>query len=298
MSLATQVSSATGISDPEGSLIPPHLASREQTWVDVGLALTGYPPSAVYARLLRETSLLIGSGQADLCLFVHKPPGLRWRLRVAANRPLAALRASATAAAGRILDPASILPAVYEPQQTLFGGPRSMEFVHQTWCTDSMLWMRWHARHDRPTVTTRWELSFGVLAHLFRNLGVVGWEDREVWNCLAEETGRRLAEREWSRPEVQGAARSLRVLWNAAWRAPGTLPRPVGEPIAGDLDYFAARANPMLSQWHATCLSLPTAQHALTPRRAAAYWTVFHWNRAGLSAGQQALAAQALAGRV
>jgi Lantibiotic biosynthesis dehydratase C-term len=223
---------------------------------------------------------------------------VRWRLRVAAGRPLDRLSEAATAAAGRVLGPDLVRSAVYEPQQTLFGGPLSMEFVHQTWSADSMLWMRWHAQQTRPLTMARWELSFSVLAQVFSKLGVVGWEDREVWNCLVEETGRRLAEREWSRPEVVAVARSLRDRWDSVWGTPSAPPRPYGGANAGHLHDFATHAGPVLSRWHAECLSAPAAGHALTPRKAAAYWTVFHWNRAGLAAAQQALAAQTLAGRL
>ena len=97
---------------------------------------------------------------------------------------------------------------------------------------------------------------------------------------------------------VVTVARSLRDRWDSAWGTPSAPPRPYGGATAGHLHDFATQAGPVLARWHAECLSVPAAGHALTPRKAAAYWTVFHWNRAGLAAAEQALAAQTLAGRL
>lgn len=261
--------------------------------------LARLPPSPeIYQRLLDETQSLQVTGHAGLCMFIHKPPGLRWRLDVPDQAPLTELREAATAAAARIVGADHVRSAVYEPQQALFGGERSMRFVHRTWSADSVLWMRWHAQIPRPSPTRRWDLSLKVLAHVFTQLGVVGWEDREVWDCVSEDTGRRLAEREWTRPEVAALAGSIRSHWDTIWRGAARQDRASGAEPPGDaLRDFVHHTGPVLADWHAQCLTNPLTHHPLTPRRAAAYWTVFHWNRAGLTSAQQALAAQALAGR-
>jgi hypothetical protein len=282
--------------EAEDALIPPHRCGYGDPWVDIGLELTGFPPAPeVYGQLLHETEQLRDAGQADLSFFIHKPPGLRWRLQAADGTHLPELRRAATAAAARIVTPDRVRTAVYEPQAALFGGTRSMRFVHRTWSADSALWMRWHARQTPPSATERWDLSFGVLSRVFVALGVVGWEDREVWDCVSEDTGRRLAAKEWTRPQVLAAARSLSSRWDAVW---GTSRQ---QPFAGSgaaeriLHEFSLRAAPTLADWY-DLLSRPSTRHPLTPRRAAAYWTVFHWNRAGLTAAQQALTAETLAG--
>lgn len=293
----------------DDTLIPPHRAAWRDTWVDVGLDLPGYPPPpAVYRQLLDETRGLRLTGQAALCFFVHKPPGLRWRLQTAGSTTPVELRRAATAAAGRIVGADRVRSAVYEPQQALFGGEHSMGFVHRTWSADSLLWMGWHAGTGRPSAAGRWDLSFRALAHVFTRLGVVGWEDREVWDCVSEDTGRRLAEHEWARPEVVALSGSLRSHWNSVWGAPrversaetgagASSTGPDGDRGLDLVREFAADTGPVFADWHAQCLSRPLVRHPLTPRRAAAYWTVFHWNRAGLTSAQQALAAQTLAGR-
>ncbi|MFD3492685.1 lantibiotic dehydratase C-terminal domain-containing protein [Streptomyces sp. NPDC058690] len=283
----------------EDTLIPPHRAGHRDLWVDIGLTLPTYPPSPeIYQRLLDETQRLQVTGHAGLCLFIHKPPGLRWRIDAPDEAPLAELREAATAAAARIVGADRVRSAVYEPQQALFGGERSMRFVHRTWSADSLLWMRWHAQIPHPSPARRWDLSFKVLAHVFTQLGVVGWEDREVWDCVSEDTGRRLAEHEWTRPEVAALAGSLRSHWDTIWRAAAHQHRTAGTAVPDDaLREFVHHTGPVLADWHAQCLTNPVARHPLTPRRAAAYWTVFHWNRAGLTSAQQALAAQTLAGR-
>jgi thiopeptide-type bacteriocin biosynthesis protein len=286
----------TASADQDNGLIPPHCVAPPDTWIDIGLEITHYPPAELYLQLLEETQHLLGNGQADQCFFIHKPPGLRWRLHAANETPPADLRRAATAAAGRIVNQSLVQQAVYEPQQALFGGPLSMRFVHQSWCEDSLLWMRWHAENPHPPTTQRWDMSFRALAHVFTQLKVVGWEDREVWNHISQDTSRRLADHEWMRPQVVALARSLHDRWDQVWGTPHALPDPAQRsPI---LDAFDQHTSPVLSAWYDQCLSRPGTHQPLTPRRAAAYWSVFHWNRAGLTAAQQSLAAQALSGRL
>ncbi|KKD07600.1 MULTISPECIES: lantibiotic dehydratase C-terminal domain-containing protein [unclassified Streptomyces] len=279
------------------TLIPPHRAAPRSPWVDIGLILTDYPPAThVYEQLLHETELLHGTGHASACFFIHKPPGLRWRLSAMADMPLSELREAAVAAAARVVGPDRVRSAVYEPQEVLFGGSRSMHFVHRTWSADSRLWMRWHAaRGGRATSGERWELSFRVLARVYAALGVVGWEDREVWDRVCRDTGRRLTEHAWARPEVVSLARALQERWGDAWGTPARGPGPERDGLRASLvDEFARTGDDLFRAWHRECLSLPRTHHPLSPRQAAAYWTVFHWNRAGFSAGQQALTAEAL----
>lgn len=285
----------SALPEAEDTLIPPHCCGFRDLWVDIGLELTGFPPAPeVYGQLLYETEQLRSAGLVDLSFFIHKPPGLRWRLQAAGGTHPSELRRTATTAAARIVTPDRVRTAIYEPQAALFGGPQSMRFVHRTWSADSALWMRWHARQTLPSAKERWDLSFGVLSHVFVALGVVGWEDREVWECVSEDTGRRLAEQEWVRPQVLAMGRSLRSRWNAIWGAARQQPF-AGGAAAPILHEFSLRADPTLTDWY-DLLSRPTTRHPLTPRRAAAYWTVFHWNRAGLTAAQQALTAETLAG--
>lgn len=117
----------------DDTLIPPHRATNRDTWVDIGLTLPTYPPTPViYRKLLEETERLQMTGQASLSFFIHKPPGLRWRLQSAADSSPTRLRQAATESAGRIVGADRVRCAVYEPQQALFGGERSMRFVHRT----------------------------------------------------------------------------------------------------------------------------------------------------------------------
>jgi hypothetical protein len=90
-------------------------------------------------------------------------------------------------------------------------------------------------------------------------------------------------------------ARSLHSRWDAIWGASRQQSFAGSGAAARILHEFSRRADPTLADWY-DLLSRPAAQHPLTPRRAAAYWTVFHWNRAGLTAAQQALTAETLTG--
>jgi len=282
----------------DDTLIPPQQAGRRDPWVDIGLALEAYPPAAeVYAHLLRHTGELRERRLADACFFIHKPPGIRWRLHSPRSSSTADLRRAAASSAARIVGAERVRCAVYEPQQALFGGPRSMGYVHRSWDADSQLWLGAHARSARPLpLSARVDLSFRVLSYVFGALGVVGWEDREVWEHVTVDTGRRLAEHEWRRPEVTALAARLAGSWAAVWPAVAQRRPAAGPPPDPLLREFADSGGEALAGWYEECLSRPGTRHLLTPRRAAAYWTVFHWNRTGLPAAHQALIAQTLAG--
>jgi thiopeptide-type bacteriocin biosynthesis protein len=280
----------------DDALVPQTHALHSDTWVDIGLAMKRYPVTPdTYKALLLETKRLLRTEQAATAFFIHKPPGVRWRLQASSSSPPAELRHAAMTAAQRIVGLDRVQAAVYEPQQNLFGGEQSMRLVHQTWCADSLLWLHWYAEHPHSTRQDRWTLSLNVLARVFHQLKVVGWEDREVWGHIRDDTGRRLAEHEWTRPEVVTLAKAIQRQWSQLWGAVGHQPDSAQDGFG--LDVFQRQAAPALTQWHDDCLSRPGTEYLLTPRRGAAYWTVFHWNRAGLPAAQQALIAQTLAGR-
>jgi thiopeptide-type bacteriocin biosynthesis protein len=281
--------------ETEAGLIPPHcVALHCEPWVDIGLSVpdNGFVPE-LYRGLLAETERLQASGHADLFFFVHKPPGLRWRLHAAEGVPLVQLRRTAISAAAGLLGASQVRAAVYEPQQALFGGTNSMDFVHRLWSQDSLLWLRWHA--GLAPLASRWAVSLTVLAHVFNRLGIIGWEDREVWTFITEDTGRRLADHEWTRPEVMRLAAARWDSWEQAWYTSGPAYRFTPTELRMVEDFREA-TEPILSGWRDDCLNQPVTRFPLTPRRAAAYWTVFHWNRARISGAQQALTAQTLAG--
>jgi thiopeptide-type bacteriocin biosynthesis protein len=271
---------------------PPRDESGDEAWVDVGLSLPASPGDRdVYAAVSRTTAGLRAAGLVDLSFFVHKPPGLRWRCHLTPGSCPDAVTAAMAAGVRPVAGPAARL--VYEPQQALFGGGRSMQLVHRTWDADSTMWLSLLAAGPCGR-RVRWTTSLSALTHVLRALGVVGWEDRDVWDRVVRDTGRRLAEQEWARPQVQALAAALRAEWAARWPADdGTAP-----PAPPAVHDFAAAAVPPLELWREECGGRAALDYSLTPRRVAALWTVFHWNRAGLAGAHQALAAQTLAGRL
>ncbi|WP_329028612.1 MULTISPECIES: thiopeptide-type bacteriocin biosynthesis protein [unclassified Streptomyces] len=274
------------------------------SWIQLSLALKRPPAAAVYRTLATATRRLVDGGSADHSFFLHKPPGIRWRLRVPAGTAedipnVGSLSPPAAVLAGQARDlvvraglgDLAVSRAWYEPQQALFGGRRSMEFVHALWSADSRMWLEWHSE-DTPGDPAR--LSLPVLAALFRGLGIQGWEDREIWDLIARETGRRLTPAMWARPDVRQAAARLRETWDRAWTGTGPADGvPQEGRTAGPSRRFREQTEDIVAEWSRT--SFLTGESSVGPRRAAARWTVFHWNRAGLGLGRQALIAEALA---
>jgi thiopeptide-type bacteriocin biosynthesis protein len=242
---------------------------------------------ALYRRLADTARELTGSGAADDFFFLHKPPGLRVRFHAPGPAGAAALREELV----RLLDRerggwAPPVPAVYEPETYLFGGDRSMECVHRLYTADSLAWLDHHTGTRPPA---DWRVSLTLLRAVLDGLGVVGWEHRGVWQAVREETGRRLAGG-LRGTDRERAAAGVRAYWEqsdqgrleelpAAWRA----------RVAAHRDALRAAAE----RWRTGYFESGEAR--IGPRRAAAHWVVFHWNRGRFSAARQGLLTEALA---
>jgi thiopeptide-type bacteriocin biosynthesis protein len=224
--------------------------------------------------------------------FMRKPPGLRLRFELSpeASAEFADVlyeQADSWRADGLI---EAVRPGVYEPESVLFGGPESMRYVHALFTVDSLFWLNYHAlaTPDEPAEPTL--VSLPMLRFLLDGLDVTGWEDLGVWNQVRTATGRQLP----PAADLTGfadVAGGIRRLWyeqnsymeqldparQALLAEHGELLRHGAQRWSSD--YFASRSA------------------TIGPRAAAAYYVVFFWNRAGLSAIEQAIVAESLSVR-
>lgn len=270
------------------------LAARDDaaTWVQRGVGLPDDPERrrVLYGRVAALVRDRLADGTARNAFFLHKPPGLRLRLqRAAAGGDLDDVVDRALTSwqdAGLV---GTVEHGVYEPESTLFGGPRSMEFVHALFTVDSLVWLDRHAGPRGADASPAWLVSLAALRSVLTGLEITGWEDLGVWAEVRDRAGRRLADDD--RATYAGSADAVRDVWTRRDLIPllldATAATAVAEHEAALLD--GAR------RWLAGYFTRPGV--AVGPRAAVAMYVVFHWNRGGLTPTEQALVAEALAQR-
>lgn len=227
------------------------------TWTQLGL---GRPKPGVYAELSAASREMLAGDRITDFFFMHKSPGLRVRFAAAPGLE-SWVRAEANRLARRWLDQGlidGIGPGVYEPEAFLFGGPAAMAHVHRLFTVDSVAWLDHHARPELPA----WLVSMRLLRSVFAGLGLCC----EMWPLVRDVGGRRMAVHDDS---VAVACGELRAVWE-------TIKSPA-EPAARSWRVAIERAG-------------------VDAAEVAAYYVVFHWNRARLSSARQALITEALAG--
>lgn len=207
--------------------------------------------------------------------FMNKPPGIRVRFAPApGHAPFvrAELRrlVGSWCAAGLVN---GVEPGVYEPEEDRFGGPGSMDHAHRMFTVDAATWLEFHAR---PRRTPGWALSFAMLRPLFAAMDVDRGREHAVWTRVA--AAGRLVPSGVTRPDAVGDG--LRA-W---WHRPGALSEDDVVELAAA---HAGQVAPLAAAWVASLRDTDTD-------RAVAWYVVFHWNRAGLGFGTQALLTEAL----
>ncbi|MFC8919599.1 thiopeptide-type bacteriocin biosynthesis protein [Streptomyces sp. NPDC047821] len=264
----------------------------ETGWVQLGLAPWPDAWPALYRRLAETAHELLGCGWAHDFFFMHKPPGLRIRFHAPRPAGVAALRAELLRRFDR-RDGAWASPTegVYEPETYLFGGPRAMPLVHGLFTADSLAWLDHHAARggggEPPPAD--WRVSLTLLRAVLDGLGVVGWEHRGVWQVVREETGRRLVGGLHD-PSLRRAAEGIRAYWHLTCEEQlDALPKAWRHGLRDHQDAVRRAA----SRWRAD--HLETGEALVGPRRAAAHYAVFHWNRGRFSLARQSLLTEALA---
>ena len=271
---------------------------RRGPWVQVSVS-TPFDDALAHrlqAHVRQFVGALFSEALIENFFFMFKPPGLRLRFEatgaVLALTSLIKSQVSSWRAEG-LVD--MELYGVYEPESSLFGGARSMGHVHALFTLDSLVWLEYHSylATRRDTDIDAWSVSFTILRSLFDGLGIVGWEDLGVWEHIIERTGRQLPTDVATLPDYSSLESAVLNAWE------------------GDMDWIS-QVGPRLRQDSvlATCHDSIRAAAArwkadyfdsanawIGPRQAAAYFTIFHWNRGRFSGPQQALIAGILARR-
>ena len=267
-------------------------------WVQVSVSRPSDDASA--SRLLTRIRSLINALFAEELIenffFMNKPPGLRLRFEATRAAPDVASRVKPDISAWRAEGLIDVeVCGVYEPEVQLFGGPRSIPHVHAIFTLDSLVWLEYQSQlavRRYPDIDV-WNLSFAVLRSLFDGLGIVGWEDLNAWKYVADRTGRRLPPSVAGWPDFANFESNVHATWDRAtdWTNRVGHRLAEGSVLATCQDALRAAG----ARWKSAYFDQPDAW--IGPRQAAAYVTIFHWNRAGFSAPQQALIAGALASR-
>ena len=254
----------------------PATASPEPgAWIQYNLPPHGMSPAALLA--LAEQAL--ADGTATDFFFMHKPPGLR--LRFHAPDP-AALRFDLE----RHLSGAW-RPAVYEPEQRLFGGATSMRSVHRVFTADSLAWLAFQSARGDGAYTT-WAFSLLTIRALLAALEIVGWEDLDVWDRLSRDGGRELAATAVADERVERIVAVLR----SGWADPERLRKALPGNLHPVVDRYRAAVEVEAPRWIADYFTAPGAE--VGPRQVAALLVIFHWNRGRLPVHHQALITHAL----
>lgn len=227
------------------------------TWTQLGLV---EPKTGLYDEISLAVREMLAQDRITDFFFMHKPPGLRVRFAAAPGRE-SWVRAETSRLARRwqedgLID--GVVPGVYEPEAFLFGGPAAMHHVHRLFTVDSLAWLDHHVRPTLPV----WLLSMRLLRSVFGGLGLCC----QAWSRVRDNCGRRVTVKDEA---VTMACAELRAVWETT-RAP---------------------AEPAARSWR-----VALERVGVDAAEAAAYYVVFHWNRARLSSVRQALITEALAG--
>jgi thiopeptide-type bacteriocin biosynthesis protein len=267
---------------------------QEQRWIQVGITPSvRSPESKLYADLASFVRHLLAEKAIIDFFFVHKPPGMRLRFDTSGVDAAASVERSVYGRLHAWRDEGSIesiVSGVYEPEEYLFGGPRSMECVHRLSTVDSLAWLDYHAlgEPDGHRIGPAWVLSLAMLRAFFGAIGISDWEDIDVWDRIEKRMGRRVPMDALTHPVYQPVAAGIQSHWLSPDQLRGTL----GEAALRIADSFADAVQEPAVRWR--CEYFDTRAARIGPRAAAALFTIFHWNRAGLPLVRQGLITTAL----
>ncbi|KOV68759.1 thiopeptide-type bacteriocin biosynthesis protein [Streptomyces sp. MMG1121] len=257
-------------------------------WIQVNLAPGPSAWQRTYRCIADTARDLIASGTVGSFFFMHKSPGLR--VRFEAREPGHVVLREELTRRFHELDGQTAPPVcgVYEPETYLFGGPRSMRLVHELFTADSLAWLDHHTTTG-PVTFADWRLSLALLGELLDGLGIVGWEHRGVWEVVRDDTGRRLGT--GLDEDARRAAAAILDVWRTGPRA---LLDPLPDARRSVAGAHADAVRRSAERWRTGYFESGDA--VVGPRRAAAYYVVFHWNRGRLTLARQSLLTHALAG--
>ncbi|MGX1315639.1 thiopeptide-type bacteriocin biosynthesis protein [Streptomyces calvus] len=261
-------------------------------WVQINLTPVEERRRDLYEGIREFGEYARSSGVAKELYFMHKPPGVRLRLRACSGRErdlalLATRQARSLSQAGVV---SGYAPGVYEAESCLFGGSASMRWVHELFSVDSRLWLAYHASPSLAASEPAWALSLVMTSHLLDSLSITGWERLDVWERVRR-AGRALRPAVARSGEIAEALRKIQSVWTDPARA---------------LDSMSAASQSLLAEHQASVAGIgrgwrthyfDSGEALIGPREAASLAIVFHWNRAGIAPMRQALITEALADR-
>ena len=256
-------------------------------WLQFGLAPLGGHLPAVHARLLELACRLLRDGAATNFFFMHKPPGVRVRFETAPERRDALAEAVEAEFADWTVHLGQVSLGRYEPEAELFGGPTSMRYVHSLFTADSLAWL---AYSGLPVRGPAWVFSLAMVREMLSGLRIAGWEDLNVWERIRRQAHRGIPAG-FDQDKVAPVTAAMRSLW----ADPDLLHETLGPDVAKLADTHGPKIREAARQWDAGCFAI--GDSVIGPREAAAFATIFHWNRGLLPAVAQALITGALADR-
>ncbi|WP_019971813.1 thiopeptide-type bacteriocin biosynthesis protein [Mycobacterium sp. 141] len=272
------------------------LSRKSRRWVQIGIRPAADQVSLrrVYSSVSGLAENLLLSGAARNFFYMHKPPGIRLRFEASDDASINTVRLGIDDVMQRMKRDrliVNIQSGVYEPETYLFGGSASMDHVHGLFTIDSLFWLRHHA--EIPQEISRslpvWLISLELLHGVFDGLGIDGWEATGVWDCLRTEAGRCISGEVKALSDFTEVAGALSAQWWDRANLLDTADPESAELITRHREALRVGARRWKEAYFATTST------ELGPRQAAAYYVIFHWNRAGMTPEKQALFAESLA---
>jgi thiopeptide-type bacteriocin biosynthesis protein len=268
-------------------------------WLQIGIHPREDP--GLRRELCRQLACLarrlLSDSAVDNFFFMNKPPGMRLRFQTVAAESSAdvtdIVHCQVTRwRAGGLIDHVEL--GVYEPESQLFGGPRSMSFVHALFTLDSLIWLDYEGCcvPEGEAISPAWLVSLAVLRTVFAGLDITGWEDIGVWDNIRQRCGRRLEADKVSLPMYAEVAGQILDIWSRRDGILDELQPALKAIVAGHESALFTGA----ARWRSGYFCERGA--SLGPRAAAAFYVIFHWNRAALSRTEQALLADSLSQRI
>jgi thiopeptide-type bacteriocin biosynthesis protein len=214
--------------------------------------------------------------------FIRKHPC--WRVRLRLGPAGRGLHAAMGTALDELTNGGVILrwwPGIYEAEEAAFGGPAGMMIAHDLFTADSQAIMGL-VEGTRISLGRR-ELSIVMCTALLRGAGLEWYEQGDAWHRVARE---RPLPADAPAAKITEMAATIRTLLVSDTSADSELFQP-GGPMATNTNWAAAfrQAGQQLGA-QARCGGL---QRGL--REVLSYHVIFHWNRLGLPARQQAILA-------
>ncbi|AXG79820.1 thiopeptide-type bacteriocin biosynthesis protein [Streptomyces paludis] len=226
-----------------------------------------------------------GSGAISAWWFTRKHPCWRLRLRI---KPGIGVRTDLGVALDHLVEGGHLRrwwPGIYEPESAAFGGRAGMSAAHRLFVADSREIVALARRDD--VALGRRELSVMLCVIMMRAAGLEWYEQGDVWDRVIGEE-QRSAVGDIPKERLREMAEHLRVLLLADTSADGPA-LAYGGPLAPVAAWAEA--------FRGTGLALAEAVHSGSLdrglRRVLALHIIFHWNRLGLSIGQQSALAWA-----